>query len=70
MVIRLLVLMGLMPVLAADLKSFQEAYQKNSAEILQSFTPKFADLQQQYKKALETMKTTVQNARQSSQNQR
>jgi len=61
MVIRLFALMGLMPVWAADLNSFQEAYQKNSAEILQSFTPQFADLQQQYKKVLETMKTTVQS---------
>lgn len=59
--IRLFVVMGLMPVLAADLKTFRDAYQKNSAEILQSCTPQFADLQQQYKKALETMKTTVQN---------
>jgi hypothetical protein len=61
MSIRLFALMGLMPVLAADLKTFRDAYQKNSAELLQSCTPQFADLQQQYKKALETMKTTVQN---------
>ena len=61
MVIRLFALMGLMPVLAADLKTFRDAYQKNSAEILQSANPQFADLQQQYKKALEAMKTTVQN---------
>ena len=61
MAIRIFALMGLMPVWAADLNSFQEAYQKNSAEILQSFTPQFADLQQQYKKVLETMKTTVQS---------
>ena len=61
MSIRIFVLMGLMPVFAADLKTFRDAYQKNSAEILQSCTPQFADLQQQYTKALEAMKTTVQN---------
>ena len=61
MAIRLFALMGLMPVLAADLKTFRDAYEKNSADILQSANPQFADLQQQYKKALEAMKTTVQN---------
>jgi formylglycine-generating enzyme required for sulfatase activity len=60
-VIRIFVMMGLMPVLAADLKTLREAYQKNSADILQSSNPQFADLQQQYEKALEMMKTTVQS---------
>jgi formylglycine-generating enzyme required for sulfatase activity len=60
-VIRLLVLMGLMPVWADDLKTFREAYEKSSADILQSANPEFGDLQQKYKKALEAMKTTVQN---------
>ena len=59
--IRLFVVMGIMPVLAADLKTLQKAYQADSAKILQSSNPQFNDLQQQYKKALETLKTVVQN---------
>ena len=61
MSIRLFTLMGLMPVLAADLKTLQKAYQKDSEAILQSSNPKISDLQQQYKKALEAFKTLVQN---------
>jgi formylglycine-generating enzyme required for sulfatase activity len=61
MSIRLFALMGIMPVLAADLKTLQKAYQADSAKILQSSNPQFSDLQQQYKKALETLKTVVQN---------
>ena len=54
-------LMGLMPVLAADLKTLQKAYQTESEAILQSSNPKISDLQQQYKNALEAFKTRVQN---------
>ncbi|MEI7900590.1 MAG: hypothetical protein WCK89_10065, partial [bacterium] len=61
MSIRLFALMGLMPVLAADLKTFQETYQTNSEEILQSYQPQFAALQQQYKKSLEALKALVQS---------
>jgi hypothetical protein len=41
---------------AVDLKTYREVYQKSSEEILQSFQPKFDDLQQQYQKALEALK--------------
>jgi hypothetical protein len=47
----------LSPVFAADLKTYKEVYQKNSAEILQLSQPKFTDLQQQYQKSLDTLKT-------------
>ncbi len=49
-------LLCLLPVLSSDLKTYKEVYQKNSAEILQSGQPKFADLQQQYQKSLEALK--------------
>ena len=51
----------LLSVLAADLKTFGDVYQKETQEILQSFQPKFDGLQQQYQKSLETLKTFAQN---------
>ena len=49
-----------LPALAADLKTYSDVYQKNSDEIRQSFQPKFDDLQKQYQKSLETLKTHAQ----------
>ena len=56
----LFALLSLFPVQAADLKIYSDVYQKNSEEIRQSFQPKFDDLQQQYQKALEALKTRAQ----------
>jgi len=50
-------LLCLLPVLSADLKTYKDVYQKNTEEILQSCQPKFADLQQQYQKSLEALKS-------------
>ena len=46
---------------AADLKTYNEVYQKELENILQAFQPKFAGLQQQYRKSLETLKASAQN---------
>ncbi|MEI7900460.1 MAG: prefoldin domain-containing protein [bacterium] len=53
--------MGILPVCSADLNAYRETFQTNSEDILQSYQPKFADLQQQYRKSLEALKTLVQN---------
>ena len=57
----LLSFLCLSSVWAADLKSYKEVYQKNSGEILQTFQPKFADLQQQYQKSLDALKALAKN---------
>jgi hypothetical protein len=46
----------LLSVWAADLKTTSDSYQKSSEGIRQSYMPQFDDLQQQYQKALETLK--------------
>ncbi len=46
---------------AADLKTYQETYSKNSEQVLQSFQPKFEGLQQQYQKSLEALKAQAQS---------
>lgn len=46
----------LLPVWSADLNTTSEAYQKSSEGIRQRYKPQFDDLQQQYQKALETLK--------------
>ena len=51
----------LLPVFAADLKTMKDVYQKTSEEILQSYQQKFADLQVQYQKSLETLKANAQS---------
>ena len=53
--------MFLLPVLAADLKTYKDVYQKNSEDILQSYQPKFAEIQQQYQESLEALRTQVQS---------
>ncbi len=47
----------LSPVWSADLKTTSDAYQKSAEGIRQRYKPQFDDLQQQYQKALETLKT-------------
>ena len=61
MLICLLSLLSLLPVLAADLKTYSDVYQKNAEEIRQTFQPKFDDLQKQYQKSLETLKANAQS---------
>ena len=55
----LLSLLCLMPVLAADLKTYSDLYQKNSEEIRKAFQPQFDNLQKQYEKSLETLKASA-----------
>ncbi len=61
MLIFLFSFLFLSSVWAADLKTYQETYRKNSEQILQSFQPKFDGLQQHYQKSLEAFRTTAQN---------
>ena len=56
----LLALVCLSHVLAADIKTFKDVYQKSSTEIRQSYQPKFDELQQQYQRSLEALKTLAQ----------
>ena len=51
----------LLPVFALDLKTMKDMYQKTSEEILQSYQQKFADLQVQYQKSLETLRSNAQS---------
>ncbi len=53
-------LMLLLPAGAADLKTCRDIYQKSSEEILQTYQPKFTDLQNQYQKSLDALKTFAQ----------
>ena len=57
----ILSLMLLLPLLAADLKTYKDVYQKNSEEIRQKYKPQFDDLQQKYQKALETLKSSAKS---------
>ncbi len=45
---------------ATDLNTFKELYQKNAEQTLQGAQPKFAGLQQQYRKSLEALKAQAQ----------
>ena len=60
MLICLFSLLSLQPVLAGDLKTLSDVYQKSAEDIRQSFQPKFDDLQTKYQKSLETLKANAQ----------
>ncbi len=51
----------LLPVFAADLKTYKDVYQKNSEEILKASQPKFTDLQKQYQISLDALKALAKN---------
>jgi formylglycine-generating enzyme required for sulfatase activity len=58
--VAVLAVFGVMCGQAADLKTYKDVYEKEAKEILQSFQPKFDDLQQQYQKSLEALKAGAQ----------